>query len=82
MRKEKNPYIPVPQDVPAPDLSDIYSESQSSNNGNSEKTINSHAKNTRSLNNANISRTNLIDTELIDLNADGDADESKYNDLT
>lgn len=32
-----------------------------------------------SKNNSNISRTDL-DTQLIDLNADGDYDESKYND--
>ena len=77
MSKKNYPYVPSPEDVPAPDLSDIYSEeSENSNTKNSRKTTNLSTRNTKSLNNANISRTKL-DTEFIDLNADGDDDESK-----
>jgi hypothetical protein len=81
MSKEKDSYIPIPEDVPASDLSDIYSsELEISDSKNSGKATNSDKGNSKSQNNANISRTNL-DTALIDLNADGDNDESKYSDL-
>jgi hypothetical protein len=53
---------------------------EASKNANVDFTTNLSERNAKSKNNANISRTN-VDTELIDLNADGDADESQYDDL-
>lgn len=53
---------------------------ESSENTNVDFTTNLSERNAKSKNNANISRTN-VDTELIDLNADGDSDESKYDDI-
>ncbi|MFW2489262.1 hypothetical protein ACN077_11845 [Clostridium chromiireducens] len=53
---------------------------ESSENAIVDFTTNSNERNAKSKSNANISRTN-VDTELIDLNADGDSDESKYDDI-
>jgi hypothetical protein len=53
---------------------------ESSENANVDFTTNLNERNAKSKSNANISRTN-VDTELIDLNADGDSDESKYDDI-
>lgn len=75
MNNEKNPYIPVPADLSPQKLTDIASSKSDS----SYTERNSSKGDIKNANNSNISRTNL-DTKLIDLNADGDADESIYND--
>lgn len=75
MSEEKVPYIPAPEDVSIQKLTDAASPKLET----SDTEINSSKGSNNSANNSNISRTNL-DTKLIDLNADGDADESIYND--
>lgn len=80
--KEKITYNPTQQDYAVTKLTDIYStalELEASDAENLSQTNNSSEINIKNKNNSNISRTNL-DTQLIDLNADGDADESNYND--
>ncbi|WP_155268442.1 hypothetical protein [Clostridium beijerinckii] len=45
MSKGKYPYVPTPEDVPAPDLSDIYSpEAKNSSNKNYNKNTDSNNK--------------------------------------
>jgi len=80
MSKEKITYNPTQQDYAVTKLTDIYSTAlEASDAENLSQTNNSSEINIKNKNNSNISRTNL-DTQLIDLNADGDADESNYND--
>lgn len=80
MSKEKITSNPTQQNYDVAKLTDIYSTSlESSDAKNLSHTINSTERSIKNKNNSNISRTN-IDTQLIDLNADGDSDESKYND--
>jgi len=80
MSKEKITYNPTQQDYAVTKLTDIYSTAlEASDSENLSQTNNSSEINIKNKNNSNISRTNL-DTQLIDLNADGDADESNYND--
>ena len=80
MSKEKITYNPTQQDYAVAKSTDIHSTAlESSDTENLSHTNNSSERNIKNKNNSNISRTNL-DTQLIDLNADGDADESKYND--
>ena len=80
MSKEKFTSSPTQQDYAVAKLTDIYSTaSESSDAKNLSHTNNSNEINIKNKNNSNISRTNL-DTQLIDLNADGDSDESPYND--
>ena len=80
MSKEKITYNPTQQDYAVTKLTDIYSTAlEASDAENLSHTNNSSEINIKNKNNSNISRTNL-DTQLIDLNADGDADESNYND--
>jgi hypothetical protein len=80
MSKEKAHYTQTEQDYGVAKSTAIYSTAlESSGTKNLNQTNNLTEKNTKNKNNANISRTNL-DTQLIDLNADGDCDESKYND--
>lgn len=46
MSKGKYPYVPTPEDVPAPDLSDIYSpESKNSDNKNDNENTDSQKRN-------------------------------------
>ncbi len=82
MSQSKIPFSINPgDDYPMEEYSkENSSKSRASDSKNVRKTADSGERNAKSLNNANISRTNLY-TELIDLNADGDSDESKYNDL-
>ena len=80
MNKKKAPSNLTQQDYSVAKSTNIYStELESSDAGNLNQTNSSSERNIKSKNNSNISRTNL-DTQLIDLNADGDCDESKYND--
>jgi len=80
MSKEKITSDPTQQDYAVSKLTDIYSTSlEDSDAENLRHTNNSSERNIKNKNNSNISRTNL-DTQLIDLNADGDSDESNYND--
>ena len=80
MSKEKITYNPTQQDYAVTKLTDIYSTAlEASDAENLSQTNNSSEINIKNKNNSNISRTNL-DTQLIDLNADGDSDESSYND--
>ena len=80
MSKEKITYNPTQQDYAVSKLTDIYSTAlEASDAENLNQTTNSSEIKINNKNNSNISRTNL-DTQLIDLNADGDADESNYND--
>lgn len=75
MSNEKTPYVPVSGDLSIQSLTDAASPKLET----SDTEINLSKGSNNSANNSNISRTNL-DTKLIDLNADGDADESIYND--
>ena len=80
MSKEKLVSKPTQQDYAVAKLTDIYSTAlEASAAENLSHTNNSRERNIKNKNNSNISRTNL-DTQLIDLNADGDSDESNYND--
>ena len=80
MSKKKTIYNPTQQDYAVTKLTDIYSTAlEASDSENLSQTNNSSEINIKNKNNSNISRTNL-DTQLIDLNADGDSDESNYND--
>ena len=80
MSKEKITSNQTQQDYAVAKLTDVYSTAlEASDAENLSQTNNSSEINIKNKNNSNISRTNL-DTQLIDLNADGDADESNYND--
>ena len=80
MSKKKITSNPTQQDYAVAKLTDVYSTTlEDSDAENLSHTNNSSERNIKNKNNSNISRTNL-DTQLIDLNADGDSDESNYND--
>lgn len=80
MSKEKIISNPAQQDYAVAKLTDVCSTAlEASDAENLSHTNNSSERNIKNKNNSNISRTNL-DTQLIDLNADGDSDESNYND--
>lgn len=80
MSKEKIISNPAQQDYAVAKLTNICSTAlEDSDAENLSHTNNSSERNIKNKNNSNISRTNL-DTQLIDLNADGDSDESNYND--
>jgi len=78
--KKKITSSPSQQDYAVPKLTNLYSTAlDDSDAENLSNTNNLSKRNIKNKNNSNISRTNL-DTQLIDLNADGDSDESNYND--
>lgn len=80
MSKKNITSNPTEQDYAVAKLTDLYSTAlDDSDAENLSHTNNSSERNIKNKNNSNISRTNL-DTQLIDLNADGDSDESNYND--
>lgn len=80
MNKKKVPSNLTQQDYSVAKSTNIYlKELESPDAENLSQTNSSSERDINNKNNSNISRTNL-DTQLIDLNADGDCDESKYND--